>query len=207
MTYSRTFSSSSAPCTSKSPLSAVRRGDRRFQNDDCETRTETEQKPCKLVRQNGENFIRTQPSCISMPDFAVIKGIVSPMLAPATHQRVHDVTTYLPSKNKCIVDEMYNMHKCIIQKIKISLLPAPKYSIQSLYTALHHRQQSQTQLRCSRSYQEPTPCLCYPTSCLQTHPHLLPGTAQHHTGAETPPCSRRLKEHKCHCRLGALICL
>jgi hypothetical protein len=30
-----------------------------------------------------------------MPDFAVIKGIEARMLAPAAHQCVHDVTTYL----------------------------------------------------------------------------------------------------------------
>ena len=36
-----------------------------------------EQKPRKLVRQNGENSICTQPSCISIPDVAVVKGIVS----------------------------------------------------------------------------------------------------------------------------------
>ncbi len=54
-----------------------------------------EQKPCKLVRQNRENVIRAQLASISLPDFAVIKGIESPMLAPAAHQRVHNVTTYL----------------------------------------------------------------------------------------------------------------
>ena len=57
-----------------------------------------EQKPCKLVRQkpqNRENVIRAQLASISLPDFAVIKGIKSPILAPAAHQRVHNVTTYL----------------------------------------------------------------------------------------------------------------
>ena len=56
-----------------------------------------EQKPRELVRQNRENFIRhgAQAASISLPDFAVVKGIESPMLAPSTHQRVHDVTTYL----------------------------------------------------------------------------------------------------------------
>ncbi len=69
-----------------------------------------EQKPCKLVRQNGENSICTQPSCISISDFAVIKGIVSHMLAPATHQCVHDATTHLLSNNKY---NAYNLSKCI----------------------------------------------------------------------------------------------
>ena len=54
-----------------------------------------EQKPRKLVRQNREEFIRAQGASISLPDFAVIKGIKSPMLAPSAHQRVHYVTTYL----------------------------------------------------------------------------------------------------------------
>ena len=54
-----------------------------------------EQKPRKLVWQNRENFIRSQLASISLPDFAVIQGIESPMLAPAAHQCVHDVTTYL----------------------------------------------------------------------------------------------------------------
>ena len=70
-----------------------------------------EQKPRKLVRQNGENSICAQPSCISIPDFAVIKGIVTPMLAPATHQRVHDVTTYLLSNNGYNAFNLYNTHK------------------------------------------------------------------------------------------------
>jgi hypothetical protein len=35
-----------------------------------------------------------------MPDFAVIKGIESPMLAPSAHQCVHDVTTYLLCNDK-----------------------------------------------------------------------------------------------------------
>ncbi len=89
--------------------------------------------------------------------------------------------------------------------MQISPLSAPKYSIQSLYTALHHRQQSRTQLRCSRSYQEPTPCLCYPSSCLQTPPQLLPGIAH-----ITQELRRLLVQgvcHKCHCLSGALICL
>ncbi len=59
-----------------------------------------EQKPCKLVRQNRENFIRPQLASISLPDFAVIKGIESPMLAPAAHQCVHNVTTYLSCNGK-----------------------------------------------------------------------------------------------------------
>ena len=54
-----------------------------------------EQKPCKLVRQNGQNVIRAQLASIPMPDFAVIKGIEPPILPPATHQCVHDVTTHL----------------------------------------------------------------------------------------------------------------
>ena len=54
-----------------------------------------EQKPRELVRQNRENFIRAQVASVSLPDFAVIKGIESPMLTPSAHQRVHDVTTYL----------------------------------------------------------------------------------------------------------------
>ena len=59
-----------------------------------------EQKPCKLVRQNRENFIRPQLASISLPDFAVIQGIESPMLAPAAHQCVHNVTTYLSCNGK-----------------------------------------------------------------------------------------------------------
>jgi hypothetical protein len=58
------------------------------------------QKPCKLVRQNRENVISAQLASISMPDFAVIKGIESPMLAPSAHQCVHDVTTYLLCNDK-----------------------------------------------------------------------------------------------------------
>ena len=54
-----------------------------------------EQKPRKLVWQNRENLIRAQSASTSVPDFAVIKSIKPPMLAPAAHQRVHDVTTYL----------------------------------------------------------------------------------------------------------------
>ena len=54
-----------------------------------------EQKPCKLVRQNRENFIRAQLASISLLDFAIIKGIESSILTPASHQCVHDVTTHL----------------------------------------------------------------------------------------------------------------
>ena len=117
-----------------------------------------EQKPCKLVWQNRENFIRAQSASISVSDFAMIKSIKSPMLAPAAHQRVHDVTTYLACN--AIMSIMHIMHiiqiSCIIRNMKISPLPAPKYSILSPYTALHHRQQCRTQFRCSRSDQEPT---------------------------------------------------
>ncbi len=80
MTYLCTLSSRSAPCTSKSHLSAGKK-----------MSVKNEQKPRKLVRQNRENFIRAQLASISLPDFAVIKGIES----PAAHQLVHDVTTYL----------------------------------------------------------------------------------------------------------------
>ena len=44
-----------------------------------------EQKPRNLVRQNRKNFIRAQVASISLPDFAVIKGIESPKLPPSTH--------------------------------------------------------------------------------------------------------------------------
>jgi hypothetical protein len=54
-----------------------------------------EQKPRELVRQNRENFVRAQLASISLPDFAVIKGIESPTLPPSSDQCVHDVTTYL----------------------------------------------------------------------------------------------------------------
>jgi hypothetical protein len=54
-----------------------------------------EQKPCKLIRQNRENVICAQLASISMPDFAVIKGIESSILTPTAHQCVHDVTTHL----------------------------------------------------------------------------------------------------------------
>ncbi len=59
-----------------------------------------EQKPCKLVRQSRENVIHPQLASISLPDFAVIKGIESHMLAPAALQCVHDVTTYLSWNGK-----------------------------------------------------------------------------------------------------------
>jgi hypothetical protein len=54
-----------------------------------------EQKPRELVRKNRQNFICAQVTSIALPDFAVIEGIKSSMLAPSAHQRVHDVTTYL----------------------------------------------------------------------------------------------------------------
>ena len=54
-----------------------------------------EQKPRKFVWQNRKNFVRAQSASTSVPDFAMIKSIKSPMLAPTAHQRVHDVTTNL----------------------------------------------------------------------------------------------------------------
>ena len=49
-----------------------------------------EQKPCKLIRQNRENVICAQLASISVPDFAVIKGIESSILTPAAQQCVPD---------------------------------------------------------------------------------------------------------------------
>jgi len=78
---------------------------RGFQIDEHETQTETLQ-----ICQAELRECHKCPTCsISMPDFAVIKGIESPMLAPAADQCVHNVTTYLENNEDNVFNE-YNKH-------------------------------------------------------------------------------------------------
>jgi hypothetical protein len=69
-----------------------------FQIDQSETQT----KPSEFIRQHREDRIGTQWTSIPLLDLAVIKGIVSAMLASAPDQCVHDMPSYLQNTMRII---------------------------------------------------------------------------------------------------------
>ena len=154
----------------------VRRGDRGFQIDERETRTETLQ-----TCQAEQRECHTCPTCQHFPAwFCGNQGHRIPHAGPRRPPMCAqcDDVPVIECNNQYNVINVYNLHKCYnIYSMKISPLHAPIYSIQSPYTAPHHRQQSWTPFRCSRSDQAPMPCRCYQSRFQRRHPHPLSGTA------------------------------
>lgn len=52
------------------------------------------QKPSKFVWQHSEDGIVSQTASVPLLDFAVIEGIITTVLASASHQCVHYLTSY-----------------------------------------------------------------------------------------------------------------
>ena len=67
------------------------------------------QKSSKFVRQNRENGVIAQLASVPLMDFAVIQGIIPPVLPSASHQRVHDLTTYLGKEMNYNVENANNV--------------------------------------------------------------------------------------------------
>jgi hypothetical protein len=58
------------------------------------------QKPSKFVWQHSEDGIVSQTASVPLLDFAVIEGIITTVLASASHQCVHYLTSYLQNAMK-----------------------------------------------------------------------------------------------------------
>ena len=76
------------------------------------------QKPSKFVWQHSEDGIVSQTASVPLLDFAVIKGIITTVLASASHQYVHYLTQYLQNAMK--INSIMNI--MIIYKLETDIV-------------------------------------------------------------------------------------